>query len=96
MSSPPGLSEPAEEEPNPFILTVYDYALQVNPDEHWDKCCVCGCAGDCSSFDGLDRGLVLLGDQTLGRAAWCRKLACAGEKHSSAMLPMSVLEIDEE
>lgn len=73
--------------------TVYQYAVQQNPDEQWDTCCVCGCAGDCSTFDGLDRGLVLLADQTLGRAAWCRKLKCSGEKHSSPMLPLSVLEL---
>jgi hypothetical protein len=88
------MPEDEDWEPNPFVLTVYDYALQANPEETWDTCCVCGCAGDCSSFDGLDRGLVLLADQTLGRAAWCRKLACSGEKHSSTMIPASVLEIE--
>lgn len=90
------MSEATDPDVNPFVLTVYDFAVQQNPDEKWDVCCVCGCHGDCSSFDGLDRGLVLLADQTLGRAAWCRKLACSGEKHQSTMIPASVLDFEEE
>ena len=81
---------------NPFVLTVYDYAVQQNPDERWDVCCVCGCSGNCGAFDRLYKGLVLLADQTLGRAAWCSTIRCSGEKHASAMLPESVLEIPEE
>lgn len=88
--------ESAALEDNPFVLTVLDYAEMTNPEEQWDSCCVCGCHGDCASFDGLDRGLVLLADQTLGKAAWCRKLGCAGEKHSSTMIPASVLELEED
>lgn len=76
--------------------TVYQYAVAANPEERWEVCCVCGCRGDCGAFDRLDRGLVLLADQTLGRAAWCATIWCSGEKHSSPMLPVSVLEIGDE
>lgn len=85
-----------EQEVNPFTVTVYDYAAQQNPNERWDVCCVCGCSGDCGRFDRLSQGLVLLADQTLGRAAWCATLRCSGEKHSSVMLPVSVLDVPEE
>ena len=72
------------------VATVLEYAVQQNPDEHWDACCVCGCAGDCSSYDGLDRGLLLLGDMTLCRAAWCHRLGCSGEKYSSIYISWKV------
>ena len=75
--------------------TVYQYAVKANPEEQWDTCCVCGCAGDCSSFDRLARGLVLLADQTLGRAAWCAMIRCADERVSSTYIPAAELELDD-
>lgn len=71
----------------PTGATVLDYALATNPDEDWTTCCVCGCAGDCASYDRLVRGLLLLADGTLGRAAWCFTLRCAGERCSSTYIP---------
>ena len=71
-------------------LTVLAYAVQANPDEHWDACCVCGCSGNCSSYDALDHGLLLLGDMTLCRAAWCHALTCSGEKYSSIYISWKV------
>ena len=71
----------------PENATVLDYADAINPDEQWDTCCVCGCDGDCSSYDHLVQGLVLLGDGTLGRAAWCAKINCQDERYSSTYIP---------
>lgn len=64
-------------------LTALEYAKQANPDEDWLLCCVCGCMGDCSSYDQLAFGLLLMADGTLARAAWCAKLACSSERYSS-------------
>jgi hypothetical protein len=73
----------------PSGATVLDYADTTNPAEQWDTCCVCGCSGDCASYDNLSRGLVLLADNTLGRAAWCMRLRCADERHQSIVIPWS-------
>lgn len=81
----PGL-DPAPTE-SAAVVTVLEYAIAQNPDENWLVCCVCGCAGDCASFDRLAYGLLLLADGTLGRAAWCCKLSCASDKYSSFYLP---------
>jgi hypothetical protein len=71
----------------PALATALQYADAVSPEEQWDTCCVCGCAGDCTSYDTLARGLVLLADNTLGRAAWCARLGCASEKYQSSYIP---------
>jgi hypothetical protein len=78
----------------PVGATVLQYADAINPDEQWDTCCVCGCAGDCegSRYDVLTRGLVLLADGTLGRAAWCARITCQDERFSSTYLPRSEVE----
>lgn len=78
----------------PVGATVLQYADAMNPEEQWDSCCVCGCAGDCEGarYDVLTQGLVLLADGTLGRAAWCARLACQGEKYSSTYIPRSEVE----
>lgn len=70
----------------PIGATVLEYAKWANPDEDWQRCCVCGCAGNCSSYDRLSRGLLVLADGTLARAAWCWKLACADERYQSAYI----------
>jgi hypothetical protein len=73
--------------------TVLQWAIRVNPDENWDVCCVCGATEDeyTGPIQGLIRGLVLLGDLTLGRAAWCWKSGCLSERYSSVYIPQAML-----
>lgn len=85
----PPVASPTPDHPA-AVADVLEYAIRANPDERWDICCVCGCEGNCATYDRLARGLLLLADNTLCRSAWCKKLSCEGERYSSIYIPWHI------